>query len=45
MGLRSPILYTPTFVLVAGGREIGRIEGYAGEHFFWGQLERLVARL
>jgi len=42
---RSPILYTPTFVLVANGQEQGRIEGYPGEAFFWGLLERLVETL
>lgn len=39
------VRFTPTFVLVHGGREIGRITGYAGEHFFWGQLEGLVRQL
>jgi len=42
---RSPVRYTPTFVLVENGREIGRIEGYPGDAFFWGLLERLVERL
>ena len=37
--------YTPTFVLVDDGREIGRIRGYPGEDFFWGLLGELVARL
>ena len=37
--------YTPTFVLVDKGREIGRIEGYPGEDFFWGLLARLLERL
>ena len=40
--LVSPIRFTPTFVLVDSGREIGRIEGYPGEDFFWGLLERLL---
>jgi hypothetical protein len=40
--LRSPVRFTPTFVLVDEGREIGRIEGYPGEDFFWGLLERLL---
>ena len=34
-------VFTPTFVLVEDGKELGRIEGYAGEEFFWflvGQL-------
>jgi hypothetical protein len=42
---RGPILYTPTFVLVGKGEELGRIEGYPGDAFFWGLLERLVAAL
>jgi hypothetical protein len=42
---RGPILYTPTFVLVANGEELGRIEGYPGDAFFWGLLERLVETL
>ncbi len=37
-GLR-PVIYTPTFVLVEGGREVGRILGYPGEEHFWGLLE------
>lgn len=30
--------FTPTFILVEDGRELGRIEGYPGEDFFWGLL-------
>ena len=40
--LTSPVRYTPTFVVLDGNREIGRIEGYPGEDFFWARLERLV---
>lgn len=40
--LLSPIRFTPTFVLAESGRELGRIEGYPGEDFFWGLLERLM---
>ena len=36
---------TPVFVLVDGGREIGRIRGYPGEDFFWGLLSALVKQL
>ena len=43
--LQRPVRYSPTFVLVDDGREIGRIEGYPGEDFFWGLLERLVLKL
>lgn len=35
-------VYTPTFVLVQDGQEIGRIEGYPGEDFFWGLLEMML---
>lgn len=38
------IRYTPTFVLLAGGREVGRITGYPGADFFWGLLAELLAK-
>jgi hypothetical protein len=37
--------FTPTFVLMQGGRELGRIIGYQGDLFFWQQAEALLARL
>lgn len=37
--------YTPTFVLLDRGREIGRILGYAGEDQFWGLLGVLLEEL
>jgi len=40
--LKSPVRYTPTFVLVENGKEKARIEGYPGEFFFWGVLEKLL---
>lgn len=36
-------IYTPTFILVSNGAEIGRLEGYPGEDFFWGLLQRMIA--
>src|SRR5437868_2669761 len=42
VALASPVRFTPTFVLVESGRELGRLEGYPGEDFFWGLLERLL---
>jgi len=36
---------TPLFVLVARGREIGRIRGYPGEDSFWGLLSVLMQKL
>lgn len=41
----KPVVYTPTFVLVDGGKEIGRIEGYSDNAFFYGYLDGLLARL
>lgn len=43
--LERAVRFTPTFVLIEDGREIGRIEGYPGEDFFWGLLDKLVQRL
>jgi hypothetical protein len=43
--LQRPVRYSPTFVLADEGREIGRIEGYPGEDFFWGLLEQLMLKL
>jgi len=42
--LKSPVRFTPTFVLLDKDQEIGRIEGYPGEDFFWGLLENLVPK-
>ena len=39
------VVYTPTFVLFDGCREVGRIVGYPGEDFFWGLLDGLLAGL
>lgn len=36
---------TPLFVLVDGGREVGRIRGYPGEDNFWGLLDVLMKKL
>lgn len=37
--------FTPTFVLVDDGREVGRMRGYPGDEFFWGLLGELLAKL
>jgi len=39
------IVYTPTFVLMDEGREIGRIVGYGGDEIFWSLLAELFAKL
>lgn len=43
--LASPVRATPTFVLVQDGREVGRLTGYGGADFFWGQLDPLMKKL
>lgn len=40
--LNGPAVFTPTFVLVQDGAEVGRIEGYPGEDFFWGLLGMML---
>ncbi len=40
----SRLIFTPTFVLVDKGKEIGRIQGYPGEDFFWGLLQQLLSK-
>lgn len=42
-GLRAPVRFTPTFVLLDNGREIARITGYMGEDAFWGLLGKYLA--
>ena len=37
--------FTPTFVLIEDGVEIGRIRGYPGEDFFWGLLAQMLKKL
>jgi len=37
--------FTPVFVLIDEGREVGRIRGYPGDVFFWGLLANLIERL
>ncbi|TXL79628.1 hypothetical protein FHP25_05860 [Vineibacter terrae] len=43
--LSRPVDVTPTFVIVACGREVGRITGYPGEDHFWGLLGIEIERL
>jgi len=39
----DPGAFTPTFVVVKEGQEIGRIRGYPGDAFFFGLLDRILA--
>lgn len=40
----ADVRFTPTFILVKGRDEIGRIVGYPGEDFFWSMLGNLLAK-
>jgi len=39
------LIFTPTFILVDDGKEVGRIQGFASESFFWGLLQKLLEKL
>lgn len=39
----KPVIFTPTFILVYKGREVGRLEGYTLEDFFWPYLNQMIA--
>ncbi|MCZ8182604.1 MAG: thioredoxin family protein [Beijerinckiaceae bacterium] len=43
--LKEPVFYTPTFVLVEKGEEIGRITGYMGDDAFWSLMKMLAGKL
>ncbi|MGI9514459.1 MAG: transcriptional regulator [Anderseniella sp.] len=37
--------YTPTFVVWHNGREIDRLRGYPGDHFFWPMLQQMLDKI
>lgn len=43
--LSPPVFYSPTFVLIADGKEVARITGYAGDDAFWGLFSRYMKDL
>lgn len=43
--LERPVRYTPTFIVVDRGREVGRITGYVDDGVFWGLLDKLAAKV
>ena len=44
LSLSTPVVFTPTFILVEDGRELGRITGYADDSMFWGLLGSLIKK-
>lgn len=41
----NPVVYTPTFILVRSGEEVGRITGYPGKGYFFEELEVLLSAI
>ena len=39
------VTFTPTFVLIDEGREVGRMVGYPAEHCFWPLLHDMLMQL
>lgn len=44
VNFKGRVVFTPTFILVKDGTEIGRIEGYPGEDFFWSLLSEMLTK-
>ncbi|AUQ62219.1 hypothetical protein [Phaeobacter inhibens] len=40
--LSRRVTFTPTFLIVEGGHEMARLEGYPGEDFFWPLITGLL---
>ena len=45
IALLRPVVFTPTFLFVRGGKELARIEGYTSEDFFWALGEQYVGEI
>ncbi|HRY05832.1 MAG TPA: hypothetical protein P5114_01815 [Hyphomicrobiaceae bacterium] len=39
------VVFTPTFILIGQGTELGRINGYPGPDFFWSMLADMLRKL
>lgn len=38
------VAFTPTFVMIEDGKEVGRIVGYISDYFFWQQVAGLIKK-
>lgn len=38
----APVIYTPTFIVMRGTKEAGRIAGYPGKDYFWSELRDVL---
>ncbi|MER0239100.1 thioredoxin family protein [Fulvimarina sp. MAC8] len=42
----APAVFTPTFVMMNdAGEEVGRLKGYPGRNYFYGEIEPMLDRL
>jgi hypothetical protein len=41
----DPAVFVPTFVLVDGDREIGRLVGYPGSRYFYSEIQALIDQM
>lgn len=41
----KPVVYTPTFIVMRGGEEIGRVTGYPGRDYFWPELDEILSSI
>lgn len=39
----APVVYTPTFIVMREGRELGRLAGYPGADYFYPELKPLLS--
>ncbi len=44
VSMDRPVTFTPTFLLLDGKQEVGRITGYPGESHFWYFLDELLKK-
>ncbi len=44
IALETPVRFSPTFVLMKDGREVGRIVGYMDNAMFWGVFAKMFER-
>ena len=43
--LNSTPQFTPTFIIINNNKEVGRIEGYPGDDFFWALIDKILSKI
>lgn len=44
LGALAPVVYTPTFIVLQSGAEVGRVVGHPGANYFYGELRVVLAK-